>query len=132
MIMEFVKKGGCALSRYQDIVRQQWRNQKREGKRYFYMFEHPPTSVSGWSILTTSPYLDIFVNKFTHMEQAGIMARLRHQYDVFRPMEPEVLEPLKLEHFYITLIGIVGGIYIALVSFLAEHLRHAKRNRNCL
>ena len=47
-------------------------------------------SVVGWSILTTSPYLDIVNGKFNQMEQAGIMARLQHQYRVVKVMEPEV------------------------------------------
>ena len=54
------------------------------------MFRVPPQTVAGWSTLTTSPYLDIFIGKFNQMEQAGIMDRLHHQYQVSKPMEPEV------------------------------------------
>ena len=110
------------MNLYQDIGIQEWKNQKQDGKRYFHKFHIPPKSVAGWSTLTSSPYLDIFVNKFTHMEQAGIMDRLQRQYTIFKPMELEPLEPLKLEHFYITLIGIAVGTFLALVSFVAERM----------
>ena len=33
------------------------------------------------------------------MEQAGIIGKLSRQYLSFKPKEPEILEPLKLEHF---------------------------------
>ena len=128
MAIMFVKQGGCALIMYQDIIRQRWQNKKQENMTYFYLFERPPKSVAGWNILTTSPYLDIFVSKFIQMEQAGIMARLQHQYNVFNPMETEVLKPLKLEHFYITLIGIIVGVLLALVSFMVEHVGQPQKN----
>ena len=124
----FVKKGGCAVSLNQIILKQEWKNQKQDRIKMFHMFDVPPHTVAGWNMLTTSPYLDIFVNRFTLMEQAGIMARLQRQYKAFKLMEPEVLEPLKLEHFYITLIGNIIGIFVALVAFVWERIIHAKQN----
>ena len=94
---DIVKEGGCALLMFQDILAQQWRNQYKEGKRYFHMFQVHHKSVAGWSILTTSPYKDIFIGKFNQMEQAGIMDRLHRQYLVSKPMEPEV----RVVHFQI-------------------------------
>ena len=122
-------QGGCSLSLTQEAHRQEWENQRQEMKMYFYIVKilRVRKGSTGWSTLTTSPYLDIFVSKFTHMEQAGIMERLQHQYHVFKPMEPDVLKPLKLEHFYITLFGIFGGMFLALVSFIAENMGRAKQ-----
>ena len=91
MAKEFVKQGGCAFSTYQEILVQEWKNQKQENTRYFYMFPTSHKTVAGWNILSTSPYLDIFASKFNHLEQAGVMEMLYRQYLTFRTMETEVL-----------------------------------------
>ena len=67
-----------------------------------------------------------------HMEQAGIIARLSRQYSTFKPNEPEVLEPLKLEHFYITMIGIISGICLAALSFAVEIISKKSPQELCV
>ena len=112
---------------HQDILKQEWKNVKQDSRQYFYSFIVPPKTSAGWATIKSSPYRELFSTKFTHMEQAGITARLQRQYSVLKPMEDEVLEPLKLEHFYITLIGIAGGTFLALLTFVVERIRKPKQ-----
>ena len=58
--------------------------------------------------------------KLLTLPQAGIMERLENQYEVLKFVDTEKLEPLKLEHFYIVLIGICLGTFLGSVSFAAE------------
>ena len=50
------------------------------------------------------------------------MDMLVSQQMPMKPMEPDVLEPLKLEHFYLTLFGNTAGILLALLAFVTEKL----------
>ena len=130
---EFVKNGGCALALHQDLVRQEWRNQKHERAHYFHKFAYTNLyTYAGWSMLSTSPYKALFHLKFMHMEQAGIIARLSRQYSTFKSSEPEELEPLKLEHFYITMIGIVGGTILGAFSFAMEVMSKFSQKKLCI
>ena len=54
---------------------------------------------------------------------------LSKQWKTMKPMEPDVLEPLKLPHFYITMIGIVVGIFLAFIAFALEKLWFAKSKK---
>ena len=99
---------------------------RKDKERYFYTFQVHGATMAGWMGLTTNPYHDIFIKKFTEMEQAGIMARLHGQYQVVKAVDPEPLEPLKLEHFYITFIGIACGLLFALVAFAVERFKCAR------
>lgn len=128
-VKDFVKNGGCALALHQDLVRQEWRNQRWDRVHYFHKFEFGRKSVATWKILTTSPYLDLFYLKFMHMEQAGIVDKLSRQFSTMKPTEPDVLEPLKLEHFYITVIGIAAGMFLSLLMFAMEMLHSKLKNR---
>ena len=123
VVKRVVQKGGCCISMYQDVLRQEWRNERRDKKQYFHTFAASPVASAGWATIKSSPYREIFVGKFTQMEEAGIISRLQSQYLVFKSMEEEELEPLKLEHFYITLIGIAVGSFLATMTFVVERLR---------
>ena len=104
-----------------DLKRQEWYNQRRLHTHYFHTFAWDVFQGHAyWYGLTTDPYLDVYELKFMHMEQAGIVAMMVGQWDSFKPMEPDVLEPLKIEHFYITMIGIVVGIFLAFIAFSVE------------
>ena len=128
MALEFVKQGGCAMSLYQDMLRGQWNSRMNIHIGSIHMVPIPPNSIAGWNVLTTSPYLNIFVDKFRQMEQAGIMERLGRQYVTAKPVEDGPLEPLKLKHFYIIFLGIVVGMFLALVSFLVECMGRARQS----
>ena len=131
--MEFVKnEGGCAYGYIHDFVKQEWYNQKQLQTHYFHMFSWPyfPQVYPSWVVLKPDPYLAIYSLKFMHMEQAGLMARISSQWKSFKPMEPEKLEPLKMVHLYVTMIGIVCGLFLALVVFIAEKFRSDKSKKN--
>ena len=117
---DFVLKGGCTLGFHQDLLKLDWKYQKQDGKAYFHIVNKPPKSVAGWMTLSTNPYLDLYFLKFMHMEQAGVMDKLYKQYLPFKSVKIDMLEPLKVEHFYITLLGICGGTAFSLMCFLVE------------
>ena len=79
---------------------------------------------------TTDPYLGIYEQKLSHIDQSGLMDMLARQRMPMKPMEPEVLEPLKLEHFYIILIGNTVGLMLASVAFAFEKIIWAKKAAN--
>ena len=122
-ITDFVKNGWCVISLKQELIQQEWKNQRKERAHYFHKFPiFKSDNWAGWSMLSTSPYLHLFHLKYVHMEQAGIIAKLAKQYSLLKREESEELEPLKLEHFYIILIGIVCGLFLALFSFVVEKM----------
>ena len=120
------------MSLHQYLVGQDWRNQMQDRVHYFHTFPFGPKTIAGWSMLSTSPYLPLFLLKFMHMEQAGIVARLSRQYSTFKPNEPEDLEPLKLQHFYITMIGIICGLCLAALSFVVEFISNISPSKLCV
>ena len=79
--------------------------------------------------MKNDPYMAFYDLKFIHMEQAGLMARLENQWKSFKPMEPDVMEPLKLKHFYLTLIGNAIGLLFSSIAFAGEKFQFAK-NKN--
>ena len=79
--------------------------------------------------MKADPYLAFYDLKFIHMEQAGLMARLENQWKPFKPMEPDVLEPLKLEHFYLTFIGNAIGLLLSYIAFAGEKFWFAKAKK---
>ena len=128
--LEFVKdKGGCAFGYNHNFKKQEWYNQRRLHTHYFHTILWTPffmTTHTSWVVLKMDPYLPIYQLKFMHMEQAGLMEMISNQWKIFRPMESEVLEPLKLLHFYITMIGIAVGIFLSFITFALEKLLFAK------
>ena len=88
------------------------------------------TTYASWVVLKTDPYLPIYQLKFMHMEEAGVIKMMSDQWKSFKPMEAELLEPLKLQHFYITMIGIAVGILLAFVAFAVEKFLSAKNVKN--
>ena len=89
------------------------------------------TTYAAWVVLKTDPYLTLYQLKFMHMEEAGLMNMMSGQWKSFKPMEPDVLEPLKIEHFYIIMIGIVVGMLLASIIFAAEKFVSAKSCKMC-
>ena len=72
-----------------------------------------------WSMLKADPYRQIFYSKMLYMYQNGIMIKLSGK-KLFEATESEPLEPLKLDHFYLVLIGIAVGLISSSVSFGIE------------
>ena len=131
--LQFVKdKGGCVYGYNHDFQKQEWYNQRRLHMHYFHtvFWEYFPTTYSAWVVLKTDPYFPIYQVKFMHMEQAGLMELMSGQWNSFKPMESEELEPLKLPHFYITMIGIAAGISLSFIAFALEKLWLAKAKKS--
>ena len=131
--LEFVRdKGGCAYGYIHDFQKQEWYNQRRLHTHYFYIILWTslfmPT-YNSWIVLKTDPYLPVYQVKFMHMEQAGLMEMMSKQWKSFKPMESEVLKPLKLLHFYITMIGIAVGLFLSFITFALEKFWFAKTNK---
>ena len=121
--LEFLKsEGGCTYTKKEAISKQEWYNQKRERINYFRTFPFHFDTMYCWKALTTDPYANIYDLRLVHIQEAGLMEMLSRQQLPMKPMEPDVLKPLKLEHFYITIIGIGAGNLMALLAFLAEKL----------
>ena len=51
------------------------------------------------------------------------------QFDFIQPEEEEVLEPLRMEHFYFPLIIWGAGLVLATISFLVEVLKKRGQHR---
>ena len=114
------------------FVKQEWYNQRRSQTHYFHIFDWTFIFVvrPAWNVLRSDPYITLYSLKFMHMEQAGLMAMMSDQWKSFKPMEPEKLQPLKLPHFYITMIGIVVGLFLAIIAFAVEKFAWAKVAKN--
>ena len=69
---------------------------------------------------------------FMGMEQAGITEKLSRQHATFKPTDQGVLEPLKLNYFYITMVGIVIGIFLAALTFTMEFICSKSPNMLCV
>ena len=111
-----------------EFVQQEWYNQKKNRTHYFHIFLWSWFSMThaAWNVLRSDPYRTLYHLKFMHMEQAGLMAMMSDQWKSFKPMEPEKLEPLKLLHFYITMIGVVVGLFLATIAFAVEKFKSTK------
>ena len=79
-----------------------------------------------WIILKHNPYMPIFKEKILISEETGLNQKFWDKIKLFKITEDEPLEALKLEHFYITLIGIVFGILMSLIVFIGEGIRPPK------
>ena len=73
-------------------------------------------------MLKADPYRSIFLSKMPNLEQNGLMEKLNTLIGVFKPLESEPLEPLKMEHFYLVYIGIFVGLFFSFLSYVMEVL----------
>ena len=80
--------------------------------------------------MKNDPYLAFYDLKFMHMEQAGLTERLENQWKPFKVMELDVLEPLKLKHFYLTMIGNAIGLLISSIAFAGEKFQLKLKLKN--
>ena len=131
--MDFVvKEGGCAIGYKPDLVRQEWRNQNKLQTHFLHIFSWSwfGTDHIAWNAIRTDPHLPLYDLKFMHMDQAGLTAMMADQWKSFKTTEPDLLEPLKPEQFYVTAVGIAAGTLLASVAFAVEKCKQAKAGQN--
>ena len=137
-----MKKGGCASSNSDRIASAEKRNQIAAGKAYFhtfgykdyiaalpkskYLFEH---SYWSWLALKHNPYIPIFKEKILRTAETGLNKKFWNEAIPFKLTEEEPIEALKLEHFYIMLIGNAIGLALSLGIFFMEMIIVRKKGR---
>lgn len=75
-----------------------------------------------WITLKHNPYIPLFEEKILQAEETGLNHKFWDEPVLFKIKEEVPIKPLKLEHFYITLIGNVIGLVLSLTAFAYEML----------
>ena len=116
-----VSEGNCAFSERSILQEEEYKSQRHEGKSLYNQFNYVHQN-NGWGILKSSPYKPIFERNLLRMSQYGILDKINFQFVAQKLNEQEVLEPLKLEHFYIIMLILASGKLISLSIFGMEFL----------
>ena len=140
-LMEIVKKGGCGIEMTDWIAKVERKYQIAGQKSNFhlisfkgyldalpkdyYSYEH---SYWNWITMKHNPYIPVFEEKILQADEIGLSHKFWDEVVPFKVDHNEPLEALKLEHFYIMLIGIAIGLALSLMAFAAERLVLPKTN----